>query len=170
MKRMVENDPVAPWINSWFAAFYFLARNYDHAIEQAQQVISLEPGYHEARIWLFYSYLKKGMYEEAAKLSSKAGFPPTMDAWVLALAGKKSEARQLLDQIPAEVKVIAHYAYIYALVYGNLGENDRAFEFLNLAYEGRTALMSVLKIDPRIDALRDDPRFDEMLLRMNFPD
>ena len=60
-------------------------------------------------------------------------------------------------------------SYFLAPVLGEIGEKDGAFAALERAYRGRTALMAVLKVDPRIDSLRDDPRFQDLLLRMNFP-
>ena len=152
------------------SATAFLARRYDEAIGQLNKVVTLEPNYRDAHIWLCFSYAKKGMYEEAATEKRKTGRVSWLDAWILALAGRSAEARKVVEQIPAERRAIPSYAYFYAIAFGELGEKDRAFAALEQAYQGRTALMSMLKVDPRIDSLRSDPRFQSLLRRMNFPE
>jgi len=171
-KRAVELDPVAPHANTWLEMHYFMARRYDEAIRQANKVIVLEPDHTDAHIWLTYSYAKKGMYEEAARESALVtGYrqPWWPEAWVLAVAGRPAEARRLLQQTEAEETVTPVDAYFLAMVLGELGERDRAFALLEQAFHGRSALMSVMKVDPRIDSLRDDPRFEALLRRMDFP-
>ncbi len=102
---------------------------------------------------------------EESKLPSRGN----LSVWIPALAGRTAEARRLLEQVPAEQMVMPLFSYSNAAILGELGETDRAFALLEQAYQGRTALMSVLKVDPRMDALRDDPRFEDLLRRMNFP-
>ena len=85
------------------------------------------------------------------------------------MAGRSAEARRLLQQTATEQRGRPTDAYFLAMVLGELGEKDRAFALLEQAYQGRSAMMSVLKIEPRIDGLRDDPRFEALLRRMNFP-
>jgi TolB-like protein/Tfp pilus assembly protein PilF len=168
LSRAVELDPVAPWANSWLAALFFLARRYDEAIEQANKVLALEPDYPDAHLWLGYSYAKKGMYEEAAKamIVLEVGW---FDAWILALAGRSAEARREAEQIPGALSGTSSNPYFHAVALGELSEKERALNLLEQAYQMRDPLMSVLKIDPRIDALREEPRFQELLRRMNFP-
>jgi hypothetical protein len=57
-----------------------------------------------------------------------------------------------------------------ARIYARLGDKDQAFAWLEKAYEKRDGLMFVLKVSPRWDSLRDDPRYDDLVRRMNFPD
>ncbi len=132
----------------------------------------MEPDYRDAHIWLTYLYAKKGMYEEAARESAiVTGYRQSWwpEAWILAVAGRSAEARELLQQTAAEQRGTPIDASFLAMVLGELGEKDRAFALLEQAYQGRSTLMSALKIDPRIDSLRDDPRFEALLRRMNFP-
>jgi TolB-like protein/lipoprotein NlpI len=171
-KRAVELDPVAPYMNTLLGAVYFMARRYDEAIEQLNKVLALEPDYRNAHVWLCYSYAKQGMHEEAARESTEYLQSGTwLDVWLLALAGRSAEARKLLDQsvIGEEAAMPPIGSYFAAISLGELGEKDRAFALLEQAYQGRSALMAVLKVDPRIDALRDDPRFEDLLRRMNLP-
>jgi hypothetical protein len=92
------------------------------------------------------------------------------DAWLLALAGRSTEARNVYEQVPDWVFSDPTGNYFGAMVLCQLGEKDRAFALLEQAYQGRSSFMSVLKVDPRINPLRDDPRFQDLLRRMNFPD
>jgi serine/threonine-protein kinase len=172
MKRAVQLDPVAPYVNNWLGIIYFMARRYDDAISQLNKVLELEPDYPDARGWLCYSYAKKGMFEEATRVSEirrgdTQSFWP--DAWILGLAGKPEQARRSLNEAPTEFRETPHAQYFLALVLGEMGEKDRAFAALERAYRDRAVTMSVVKVDPRIDGLRDDPRFQDLLRRMNFP-
>jgi tetratricopeptide (TPR) repeat protein len=167
-KRAVELDPVAPHVNTWLGMHYFMARRYDEAIGQLNKVLALEPEYRDAHIWLSYSYAKKGLYEEAGS-ESQIMEGSWLEAFILALAGRPAEARKLAEQIPDERSETPNGNFFLAVVLGELGERDRAFALLEQAYHGRSALMSVMKVDPRIDSLRDDPRFEALLRRLDFP-
>jgi TolB-like protein/Tfp pilus assembly protein PilF len=174
-KRNVELDPVAPHVNSDLGMFYMFARRYDEAIGQLNKVLALEPDHIHAHGVLWQSYALKGMYGEAEREEKKmkeiggreeVGWS---DAWLLALAGRSTEARKVYEQI-AEEYADPGGSYFGAMVLCQLGEKDRAFALLEQAYQGRSSFMSVLKVDPRMDPLRDDPRFEDLLRRMNFPE
>lgn len=172
-RHAVELDPVAPQVNTSLERFYFAARRYDDAIVQGQKVLDLEPDYRDAHIWLSYAYAKTGRFEDATGESAiVTGYrqPWWPHAWILAAAGHSGEARELLEQqAPAELSGPPIDAYFLAIVLGELGEKDRALAALEQAYHGRTALMSLSNVDPRIDALRDEPRFQDLQQRMGFP-
>jgi TolB-like protein/Tfp pilus assembly protein PilF len=170
-RRAIELDPVEPFVNTQLAMYYFFARRYDEAIRQANKVLALEPDYRVAHVLLCYSYAKKGMSEEAAREEAQCFESPSMaQAWALAAAGKPAQARKVYEQILAEGSTRPWYGYFDAAALGEMGEKDRAFAMLEQAYQGRSVFMSVLKVDPRLDSLRDDPRFEDLLRRMNFPE
>jgi adenylate cyclase len=175
--QAVEIDPVAPHVGSWLGMFYFMARHYDEAISQMERVLTLEPEFAEAHMWAAFAYAKKGMLDMAAREWATLArlSPPAasvadawIDAWLLSLRGRQEEARTVLDEA-AHLAEHPTRAYFLAIGYGEAGDADRAFTFLERAYRGGSPLISVLEVDPRIDALRDDPRFDDLLRRMNFP-
>ena len=60
-------------------------------------------------------------------------------------------------------------AFTRAIYHAELGEKDKAFAELNKSYENREAILGRLRVDPRLDPLRDDPRFQELLQRVGFP-
>jgi tetratricopeptide (TPR) repeat protein len=84
-----------------------------------------------------------------------------------ALAGKTEEARQALRDLQARPKPFYVSPYGIAAVYAALGEKDHAFAQLEQAYAGRSFSMDFLKVDPELDSLRSDPRFQDLLRRMN---
>ena len=151
----------------------FFARQYDEAIEQLMTVLDLDQNFWQAHVWLFYVYLKTERYEDALvtlqRIHDPAGSTPIYQyfyAWVHALSGNRDEAVRVLsapgwsEQTP----------WRRAVVYGALGRIDEAFLELDQAYEERNSLLSVAKADPRLDLLRGDPRFQELLVRMNYPE
>ena len=88
---------------------------------------------------------------------------------VYARAGRVREARECIRQLKqrSDVETVAPYGI--ALIHAGLGEKDQAFEWLEKAYEVRDQGMSSLKVDPTLDPLRSDARFQDLLRRMNFP-
>ena len=88
---------------------------------------------------------------------------------VYAVTGKKSEARTLLD----ELKQLSAQEYVpatsIALIYAGLGEKDQAFAWLEKGYEEHAFQLQWLKVEPRWDSLRSDPRFADLLRRIGLP-
>ena len=87
-----------------------------------------------------------------------------------AMAGKRGEALKMLE----ELKQLSNRRYVppsgMATVYVGLGEKDQAFEWLEKAYEERDRWLVFLKVDASLDPLRSDPRFQDLLRRMNLPE
>jgi Flp pilus assembly protein TadD len=88
---------------------------------------------------------------------------------VYAVSGRKTEARKIL----AELQRLSEHSYVQAtdvaLVYAGLGDKDKAFAWLDKAYEEHSFALSNLKVEPRFDPLRSDPRFTDLLRRMGLP-
>ena len=86
-----------------------------------------------------------------------------------ARAGERDKARALLDELHG----MGSNRYIppswFALIHMNLGEMDRAFEWLDRALEARALYLLHLKVSPLYDPVRGDPRYQDLVLRMNFP-
>jgi hypothetical protein len=100
---------------------------------------------------------------------SEVGFLRAGLGHIYAVSGKKTEARKLL----AELKQLSEQGYVpapgLALIHAGLGEKDEAFAWLEQGYEQRAFQMQWIKIEPRWDSLRSDPRFQELIRRMGFP-
>jgi tetratricopeptide (TPR) repeat protein len=170
-KRALELDPVSLGTNLAHAWVSMKARRYDEAIAQYKKTLELDPDYGLARTQLAWSYAFKGMYAEALAEYKKLGEPSASATlgYVLAVSGRRSQALKVLEN----VRRLSAEQYIgpfrMAILYAGLGDKDLALESLEKAYEQRSAGMHLLKIEPWFNGLRDDPRFQSLLRRMNFP-
>lgn len=87
-------------------------------------------------------------------------------AWLgaaYAAAGQTDQARQILAQLREHSPQRYAVPYDAALICIKLGEKDQAFAWLEKAYEERSGAIALLKVDPRVDSLRSDPRFSDLL-------
>ncbi len=123
------------------------------------------------------AYEQKGMYAAAIAELQKAtelfeGEPIGLAALghAYAVSGKKQDARKILEELDQLGKRRYVSAYYIAAIYTGLGEKDQAWTWLEKAYEERASWLSVrFKVDPRFDSLHSDPRFQDLLRRMNLP-
>jgi predicted Zn-dependent protease len=105
--------------------------------------------------------------QKALKLSPEMPGRLTL-AWAYAMAGRRSEAIQILNEVKgASQNSIPHLRV--AKVYGALGEKDQAMLHLEMAHAEHREGLLWLKVDPEFDGLRSDPRFDNLLRRIGFP-
>jgi Flp pilus assembly protein TadD len=130
----------------------------------------MDPGSLPAHIVLRWNYEKKGMTEEAFRIYEKerafAGDTPTTRAklaHVLAVSGRADEARRILQELVARRKQQWVTAYELAVVYSLLGDRDNAFNWLERAEREHAVGYTYLRVDPRLDNLRGDPRYAELL-------
>jgi TolB-like protein/DNA-binding winged helix-turn-helix (wHTH) protein/Flp pilus assembly protein TadD len=177
-KKALELDPLSLIINFELGLAFYYTRDYDRAIEQFQKTLELDQNFRPVHAFLPAAYEQKGMYGEAIarfknaiplKESSEVTFLRAGLGHVYGVSGKKSEARRLLD----ELKHLSAQEYVpapnIALIYAGLGEKDQAFAWLNKGYEDRSFQMQWIKIEPRWDSLRSDPRFQDLMRRVGLP-
>ena len=155
---------------------YFYAGRYDQAIEQARKTLELDPNFWGTYQSLSRVYEGKKQYaeaiaalEKARHLDNNTGILGYLGC-VYAAAGKKVEAQRVLDELKALSKQRHVSPYSIASIYAGLNDKDRAFEWLNKAYEERSFNMALIKVETVLDNLRPDPRFKELLKRMNLPE
>jgi len=171
--RALELEPLVLVLNLHLGWHCFYARQYDQAIEHLRKTIELDPNFEQAHRYLGWAYQEKGMYQEAEKelQISISLFNGSIEAHALigsvyALSGKRAEALKVI----AELRERSHRRYIspffIALIYVGLGEKDQAFEWIEKAYEDRSDLLTYLKVDPRLDSLRSDSRFIDVMRRI----
>ncbi|MGH9814035.1 MAG: tetratricopeptide repeat protein, partial [Candidatus Acidiferrales bacterium] len=176
-RRARELDPLSLIINVTFGWRFYFARRYDDALAQHRKTAELDPNFALARYSLGMTYEQKGMYEAALAEFRRAlalsGDDPHALAnlgHVYALAGNRVEARSVLAQLEQLAKKKYVPPYYVAEIYVALGEKEPAFRWLEKAYEERSSRLVFLKVEPRLDPLRDDPRFQDLVRRMNFPE
>ncbi|HVA17688.1 MAG TPA: protein kinase [Candidatus Dormibacteraeota bacterium] len=166
-------DPLSIWTQITAGNVFYFTRHYDKAIEECQKAQQLDPNLVGAYDCLGTSYAAKGNYEQAIADSQKASSLSNNDPARLvglgrayALAGRKADAVKVLKQLQ-EISSRAYVPpYFFATIYADLGERDRAFDWLDKALRGRDTYLTYLKVDGAIDSLRSDPRFRQLLVRL----
>jgi tetratricopeptide (TPR) repeat protein len=173
MRRAVELDPMSSGRRANLGWAYYYDRQYDEAIGMGREALEFgrDPIIMDFRV---LSYREKGMYEEAIAEMRKQPRPAIALLSHLgntyARAGGVGEARECLRKLKERARdsnVVG--AYATALIHAGLGEKDEAFKWLERAYEELDKGMAFLRVDPTLDPLRSDPRFQDLLRRMNFP-
>jgi tetratricopeptide (TPR) repeat protein len=150
-----------------------LARRYDEAIEQFNKTIAMDPNYPIPYVWLVFTYVEKGMFEEALAAAEKytmltggSGLAVAVQGYVYARAGKKSDAQKIAGQLVNYSKQRYVPASVIAMIYSGLGETNLALEWLEKAYQQRDPQLFRIKVVPFVDPLHSDPRFIALLKKM----
>lgn len=169
-RRSLDLSPVSPLFHTVLAETYYYGRNYDAAIEQAQQVVKLHSDYLLAQFWLGSAYREKKMYPQAVQTFDQArklsGDTPAMVmayGHAQALAGNAAEARSALQKLEQLRRTRFVPSMYLAAIHVGLGEKDEAFRLLNAAVQERVDRLVYLKVEPMADPLRSDPRFQQLL-------
>ena len=173
INRAQQLDPSSLAINTDVGFELYYSRQYEKAIKQLETAIEMNRDFPLAHLWLGRTYQQKLLYEAALEeyRRSQNGLPN----WVVTIAaignvyglsGKTAEARKVLDQLKELSKDQYVTPYGVALVHAGLGDKDQTFAWLNKAYEDRSHWLVWLKLDPRWDGVRSDPRFSELLRRI----
>jgi Flp pilus assembly protein TadD len=170
----VELDPLSAEIHSILGWVLYFAHRYDQAAVEIHKCLELDPNYWIGYYFLGIIYAQQGRFDDAitaqrksAEILQSASWPLAEIAYDDALAGKSAEARQALRDLLARSQRIYVPPYRIAAVYAVLGDKDQAFAQLEQAYAQRSFFMDFLKVDPELDSLHSDPRFQDLLGRMN---
>ena len=176
IKRALELEPLSLAINAWYGRILTLTGQIDRSIEQLRKTIELDPNFILAHYRLGQTYAEKMMYDEAMTefnqvLHLPGGRPLALlgFAQTYALSGNRVEARKNLDQMIELSKQQYVSPAQIASVFGALGENDKAFAWLEEGNRAHDLNAVRLKYDPRFANLRADPRFDDLVRRIGIP-
>jgi TolB-like protein/lipoprotein NlpI len=172
-KRAIELDPLSLVINADTSWIYFSARRYDEAEAQVRKTLEIGPQFFLAHYYWGEILQSKGRSSDAIAEFQKA-FELNNDPYSLAMRGQvyarngqKDEAQKILARLNEEAK--SHYVppYALALVQIGLGDKNRAIEELEHAYqEHQTNYLFAIKVDPMLDGLRGDPRFEALVQKV----
>jgi tetratricopeptide (TPR) repeat protein len=160
-------------INSWVALRYYLAHNYDAAIEQGHNAVELDPNFAAAHLILGEAYVQTGRYDEAlielqaaARLSGGNPLYLAQVAVANAAAGKRSEALRIVANLQTLSRERYLSPYALAQVFAALNDKDQTFKWLQTAFDDRAVWMSYLGVDPLFDRFHSDQRYHDMLRRV----
>jgi tetratricopeptide (TPR) repeat protein len=176
MHRADELSPLSPVINLSLGYRFYYARQYAQAIEQCQKTLAMDGAFVAAHVYLGRAYLQKASSSEAVAEFQKAlqlsdGDTNELAAVGLALAASNqpAEARKILDQLKERSQQTYVQPMWLATIYIALGDKDQAFDWIQKAYEDRSAWLVYLKVDPLFDSLRQDTRFTDLMRRVGLP-
>jgi TolB-like protein/Flp pilus assembly protein TadD len=171
MRRAQKLNPLSIIIRTHLGLMFYWGGRYDAAIEQLRQTLEMEPYFAAAHYFLALAYEQKGMYEETIEhlhraLNVSPGSPDKVGALghAHAVFKRKADARKALNELHrlAERRFVS--AFDFAIIYVGLGEGDQAFKWLERAREERSfSMLMSLKAEPRLDPLRSDSRFRDLL-------
>ena len=172
-QRAQELDPFSARANIAVGEIYYLSRNYDEAIRAYSKILDHNPNDPLAYYFLAWPYEQKGMFDKAIALHEKAVMLSTDTPVYLsglghahALAGNRDEALKILEQLEALSAPIPPSPFHIALIHVGLGNDDSAFQWLEEAYRQRALQLIYLKVGPKFDRLRKDPRLTDILRRL----
>lgn len=168
-RRALELDPLSISTRIGLAISLLFIGDYEAALEEATRVLELEPDHADAHYFLGAALSLSGQMEEGiAALQRSSDLDPaspgrqTALAWAYARDGQRERAVELLADVPE----MGFNLKEMALVYGELGDTDRAFDYLDRAYADHPANLLNLSVDPAADSLRADPRFDQLMEKL----
>jgi adenylate cyclase len=158
----LDNNTTAGWD-------LYCARRYDQALQQCQRALELAPNHQGSHACLSYGYLGKGEYQKAIEESRKAWTLSGKETvWAVLLGraeaegGQPGEARQILSQLLQQSGHVYVPPYFIAVLYTALGDRENAFRWLDKAYAERDPYLAGIKVDPAIDSLRSEARFQQL--------
>jgi serine/threonine protein kinase/tetratricopeptide (TPR) repeat protein len=175
-KRGVELDPISLIVNAELGTAYYLARQFDQAITQLRKTLELDPSFVFASWCIAQAYEQLGRNQEArAELSKARGISADWSSiiaelgCVYAALGQRAEAQKIIQELSERAKREHIDPVLISYIYIALGDKDQAFVWLEKACQERAGQISWLKVEPKFDPLRSDPRFTELLRRLGLP-
>lgn len=172
-ERAQELDPVGLIINVVVGMANYYGRRYDRAIEACQRTVEMDPAFGPAYVWLAPAFLEKGLYDDAISASEmEASLAPAHPVTkricgvAYALSGQRGKAEQILSELETRAEKTYVSAFDLAVLHFGLGNTDVGFDWLQRAYHERAVWLAFLKVDPMLDAVRDDGRFRKLLTQM----
>lgn len=173
MKKAQQIEPLSPMVGTVVAETFYVARDYDQAIREAKGVLEMEPGFLPALERLGWAYEQKRMFPEAIAAFQKALYlspPDARDALNAdlardyVLAGRTADARRIISDLLDKSRTNQVAPGALALIYAALGKTNLAMDCLEQAYQIHES--PPLRVDPRFDSLRADPRFQVLLKKV----
>jgi len=173
-KQVQQLDPLSPFAHVSLGYAYYFARDYQKAIDECNKALEMDKNSTFAYRNLGLAYLQQGKHNDAIVALSNAvkyscgglAFESYL-GFAFAVSGKRAEAFEVLASLEDIGK--KHYVptYNFAMIYAGLGDFDKAFDLLEHACKERSGFLPFLKVEPVVDCLRGDSRFQDLLRRVN---
>ena len=175
-RRTVELDPLSSVANAAVAWQAYYAHRFEESVPQYRKAIELDPTFVPGRLWFGWTLVALGKLDEAweqfvevRRLGGQRAYSDCGLGMVHAARGEREKAYELLSQLEHQRMERYVSSCYFAFVQAVLGDKDQAFESLNRAFEERSHWLTLLAVDPKYDTLRDDPRYRDLLRRLNLP-
>jgi TolB-like protein/Tfp pilus assembly protein PilF len=177
MSIVQETDPhrlVA--VHTTRAAAYYFGREYQRAVEECEKAEQLDPKYFMLHFIAGRAHMRLNNYAKAIghlKLArTGTGEMPLMDAALglaYAVSGKKGLTAKLAEQFKAAAKTRYIPPTYFGMLFAGLGDRDKAMEWLEKAFAERADGLTWLNVEPMLDELRQDPKFQDLVRRIGLP-
>jgi tetratricopeptide (TPR) repeat protein len=176
-QKILSLDPAYPFTSVDESSVYYHQRDYKSLIEASQRSVTTNPNLWSGHYFLAVGYEGSGQlekavpeYQRAVDLSQHDSDPTAGLADVYAAIGKRSEAEKILGELQRQSKTSYVSPYMIAVICSGLRQNDKAFEFLEKAYQEKSPdIAYFIKADLWMDSLRSDPRFQDLLRQRGTP-
>jgi eukaryotic-like serine/threonine-protein kinase len=175
LQKAHDLDPLSLLISTSLSWDYYASSQPDRAIEQLKKALDLDQNYWPARRLLETCYEQKGMYKEAVAEWQKTftlADNPELGAAIehdFAASGYKAVLQDWLEGLQELSKREYVSPYEVAQVYARLGDREQVFGWLEKAFAERDSRIVALKVEPAFEHLRTDPRFQDLVKRIGFP-
>jgi TolB-like protein/tetratricopeptide (TPR) repeat protein len=165
--RIVELDPLNPLMHAHVAWHYYMAQEYADALAHAERVVRMESSFHWGYFFAGWALERLGRHAEAVTALREAvrysSNSPVMLAGlghVLAVQHDRLGVHRIVDDLKRMRGEKGIFAYELGIIYAAMGDNEQAFEWLARAVQERSGWIAYLQVDPRLESLHNDPRFD----------
>ncbi len=177
IQRARELDPMSSIITAAFSWVQQVRGDHQASIDTSLKLIELDPNFGIAYVNLARAYLKTGRnaeavtaLEKAAQLSDRYGFVLGNLGYAYAATGKRAESLAIIKELEEKYVRKEAKGLSIASVYTALGDKDKAFEWLEKDFQNRDGYLPDITVSMPLESLRDDPRFKDLLKRMNLPE
>jgi serine/threonine-protein kinase len=175
MEKARELDPLSLIVNALKSQAFFFAGRDAEAIDQANKTLEIEPNFWIAHLMLTRAFIRQNKLDEAIASARRAeqfsggnSEAISLAAYALAKSGRRDEALKELEKLRSRAAERYVPAYNLAMIHNGLGQREEAIQRLEEALNTRDARMILLKVDPKWDELRSDPRFIDLMRRTSF--